>query len=1004
MDGLKAGQMETEQARHETEESLILAQFGTIHTTARKLQNGGPSSEGESQQITDDTNWKHFRPSTGANFMKRHRDNCNSPASVQGLFDQSSYMTKGEAMHEEYKHALNKQSLLVHQSKKLKVDSESKINDNMSSCLVDNLPELTNATDFECNAPQTGIKSDKRTSNFANGDILCLPRNKQVSNPNGAVSSPSTIDSTPVDLLEKTLSQYYPEQVSTTSQTSGSQLNAINGSLAHRLPSNGAQHPSLTSGLPDLAQLPESQQQQSEASVTAKGGNSYNSVNYVVNGYSNSFGADHQQQQRHQPESYCDQEMSLCQPSVMIPHPNTANNLKHQNDAQCYSKELDRQGIYAKVTQEFNQNSFLGCSADLQSTDTKEYGAFSSTRIQKLEQNKEPRSDQHQHHSTENQNQNQNSHQYGIQSPNYKLNSGNISRADSAGPMGPSRQLPDHAVLEKRVENMSQQRDGLCSTSQQRGWIELKSSNSQQQTTNCISIQAQEQDMWKEFPANIQSERQTENTNSQLLEPNPEQRFQTREVFTGSSQKPSNYQQQKQDHLQAKTHSDQAQHNAAPEWQHLNSKVPQMRQDLPQKSPQQCSFPQNQQTDSHCHTQVKSEHLCEDPDLQDILTPGFLATQEQQHCHLPRPLSHPPQFEEQQLKSPNYRPHSQPHPGQHQHQPSQSFRNHSDQFNNQHIHHGDLATFGYNTTQMKQLEQHQKQYPPTSGSSNLNQFQPQQPNNHCHQPNHVDFPQTSTQSQHHIPQVLLNQQVSTQMYPKPELQPKTSCTQFQKGPRLPQGPVGPQGDFQRHAALRMHLLQKQERQGPPHHPQSTCDPKHESLRAVKIENGPRFELSGSQEQQTQMQEKGTGVMYIKQENQQSLCEKSNSQASILASMEQSLRQYQLSPVFEKKSIAINSSNKVKVESSGSVTILSTNTDLNRAESSVAPATVALKNTPVSTPKKENLLQSFMDSPMKLLDTPIRNLLDTPMKTQYDIASCHCVGKAFYVEFNTFLMT
>ncbi|KAJ3614456.1 hypothetical protein NHX12_018028, partial [Muraenolepis orangiensis] len=40
--------------------------------------------------------------------------------------------------------------------------------------------------------------------------------------------------------------------------------------------------------------------------------------------------------------------------------------------------------------------------------------------------------------------------------------------------------------------------------------------------------------------------------------------------------------------------------------------------------------------------------------------------------------------------------------------------------------------------------------------------------------------------------------------------------------------------------------------------------------------------------------------------------------------------------------------------------------------------------------KEPSLQTFLESPMKLLDTPIKNLLDTPIKTQYDIASCHCV--------------
>ncbi|XP_073321906.1 methylcytosine dioxygenase TET2 [Pagrus major] len=981
--------METEQARHETEESLILAQFGTSHNISHKLQNGGQSSEGDSLQITGDTNWNHYKSSTGANSMKRHRENCNSPASGQGLFDQGSYMMNGELMNGELKHALTEQSLLVHQSKKLKIDSEIKGNDDMSSSLVDNFPELTKATEFECNTPQTEIKLDKRNCHFPNGDIFGLPRNKQVSIPNGAVSPPSTIESTPGDLLTKTLSQYYPEQVSIAQQTSGPQLDAVNGSLANKLPSEGAQPPSSTSGLPNSTQMPDSQQQPPGASGSVEGGNSYNSVGYIVNGYSNNFEADHQQQQHQQqqqqrPPSYSGQELSQGQLPGMIPPTNTANgSQQHQNGPQCYPDDTNPQGLYAKANQEFNQNSFLERNAPLQSAEAGGFGSFPNSGLQ-MGQNEEPRSGQHQHHGTDR------GHQYGIQPQTLKQNAGN-----NTGSMGPSLQQPRHAGLENGMESTSQQRANLsCSTPHQRGWMKLNSSHSQQQPVSDPLSQAQEPDVWRGFPAKPQSEQQTANpqVHCQMLEPNSAQRFQTQGVFTESSQGSNSFQQQQQDRPPAQTHCAPAQHNTAPEWQQSNSKAPQMHQSLPQKMPEQCNFPQNQQADSRYHTQMQSEHLCEDPDLQDILSPVFLPTQQQQqqqqHCHIQRPLSHPPQFEGQQLKSPNYRPRSQPQPGQQQLQPNQPLRNNSAQSNNQHIQHGDHATFSYNnTTEMQQL-QHQRQYTPNSGNSNLKQFQPQRPNNHCHQPNHVDISQTSTQSQPHLPQGTLNQQV----YPKAEQQLNISCAQFQRGPRLPLGPMGTHGDFQRHAALRMHLLQKQERQGPPHPPQSIGDPKHD-LRAVKMENGPRFELPGSQqqEQQLQMREAGMGGIQVKQENQQTLCDQSKRPGSILASMEQSLRQYQLSPVFEKKSLVINPSNKVKVESSGPVTILSTNTDMSGVElPAAAPVNVALKKPPDSTPKKEQLLQSFMESPMKLLDTPIRNLLDTPMKTQYDIASCHCV--------------
>ncbi|KAF1395320.1 hypothetical protein PFLUV_G00010310 [Perca fluviatilis] len=973
--------METEQTRHEKEESLILAQFGTSRNISHKLQNGGQSSEGDSLQITGDTNWNHYKPSAVVNSMKRHRENSNSPASVHGLFDQGSYVMNGELMNGELKHALVDQSLLVQQPKKFKVDSEIKRNDDMSSSLVDSFPEMTKATEFECNTPQTEIKLDKRNCNYSNGDIFCLPRNKQVSIPNGAVSPPSTIESTPGDLLEKTLSQYYPEQVLITPQTSGPQLDAVNGSLANTLSSEGAQPPSLTSGLPNSGQMPDSQQQQPGALGNVEGGNNYNSVNYVVNGYSNNFKADHQQQQHQQrPPSYSGQELTLGQLPGMISPTNTANSSQqHQNGPRCYPEDTNPQDIYAKANQEFNQNSFLERNAPLQAAKTGGYGPFLNSGIQ----SEETRSGQHQRHGTDR------GHHYGLQPQTFKQNAGNSHGADSTRPMGPSPQQPCHG-LENGMENTSQQRANLPgSTSHQRGWVELNSSHSQQQPASGPSSQAQEQDMWRGFPAKPQSEQQAANpqVHCQMLEPNPAQRFQKQAGFTDSSQGSKSFQQQQQDCLPAQTHCAPAQHNTAPEWQ-SNLKAPQMRQPLPQKMPEQHNFRQDQQADSRYHTHMQTEHLCEDPDLQDILSPGFLPSQQQQqqeHCHLQRPLSHPPQFEGQQLKSPDYRPRSQP--SQQQLQPSQPLTNNSAQSNNQHTQHSDHATFSYNnTTEMQQLQQLQRQFPPNSGSSNLKQFQPQRPNNHSHQPNHSDFSQTSTHSQPHLPQAALNQQVSTQMYHEAEQQLKTSCTQFQRGPRLPPPPVGP------HAALRMHLLQRKERQGPPHPLQSTSDPKH-GLRAVKMENGPRFELpcSQQQEQQLQMQEAGIGGVHVKQENQPSLCERRQGQGNILASMEQSLRQYQLSPVFDKKSLVVNSLNKVKVESSGPVTILSTNTDLSRVESSAAaPAAVAKKNPPDSTPKKEHLLQNFMDSPMKLLDTPIKNLLDTPMKTQYDIASCHCV--------------
>lgn len=897
--------METERARHETEESLILAQFGTSHNISDKLQNGDESAKGDSQTI-EDTNWNHYKASTGANSMKRLRESCNSPRSVQGLFDQGSYMMNGELMNGELKHPLNDQPLIAHQPKKLKTNPDLKGND-ISSSLEENFPELTKATDFECNTSQTEITLDKRNCNFPNGDIFGLPRNKGVPIPNGSTTPSANMDNCPGDLLQKTLSQYYPEQVSIAQQTTEPQLNAVNGSFANKS-DEGAQP---FSGMSNSVQNPNSQQQQPGLSVSAEESNNYSSINYVVNGFSKNFEADHHQQQQFQQRQPYHSRRELPLGQQADASSKTGNLAKqNQNSQQCYPDSTNCQGAFVKGNQEMNP---IRQNTPRQASDIGGRGPFPSSLLQNMSQNEGPHSGQN--HDLES------GHQFVVQQQTSKQNVSHTSRAGNMESMGPSLQQLCH------VEG------GMPS-------------------------QAHEQDMWRGFPARSQPSQQPNNAlvHRQMLDSNQVNRFQAQDSnsnnFTDSGQGPNSFQQQQQDSIQGKTHCAQGKHNAAPEWQQSNSKAPELHPSLPQKLPKQCNFTPSHQAERHLSMQ--SEHLCEDPDLQDILSPGFSVSQ-QQHCNLQRPLSHPPQSEQQQIKSPNYRPRSQPQPIQQQPKPNHLLMNNSTLSNNQHI--------DYNkTTEMQQQQQYQMQYPSNFTASNPKQFQQHQPNNHC-QPNHEDI------SQPH----------STHIYPKDEM--KVSCAQLQRGPGMPLKSLGPHGEMQRHEALRTHLLQKQERQGLPHPSQRIGDPTQ----------GLGTMTSQQQAPPLPMQDGGMGRVKIKQENQQLLCDQSRRPGSILASMEESLRQYQLSPVFEKKSMVLNSLNKVKVESSGAVTILSTNNEPGVMESFAASSTnIAIKK---ETPKKENLLQSFIDSPMKLLDTPIKNLLETPMKTQYEIASCHCVGKS-----------
>ncbi|CAJ1067407.1 methylcytosine dioxygenase TET1 isoform X2 [Xyrichtys novacula] len=71
----------------------------------------------------------------------------------------------------------------------------------------------------------------------------------------------------------------------------------------------------------------------------------------------------------------------------------------------------------------------------------------------------------------------------------------------------------------------------------------------------------------------------------------------------------------------------------------------------------------------------------------------------------------------------------------------------------------------------------------------------------------------------------------------------------------------------------------------------------------------------------------------------------------------------------------------KLERSGPVTVLSTGTDGDSAE---------------STPIKNNI-NSFLESPMSFLDTPTKNLLNTPSKKLADLPSCQCVDQIIEKE-------
>ncbi|KFO89858.1 Methylcytosine dioxygenase TET2, partial [Buceros rhinoceros silvestris] len=195
-------------------------------------------------------------------------------------------------------------------------------------------------------------------------------------------------------------------------------------------------------------------------------------------------------------------------------------------------------------------------------------------------------------------------------------------------------------------------------------------------------------------------------------------------------------------------------------------------------------------------------------------------------------------------------------------------------------------------------------------------------------------------------------------------------------------------DFQKHAALRWHLLQKQEQQA--YQQPKTETGSSAARKPIKIEAGTKSNVCmrpSAGQLENRMWKKP-----IKQENQHFGCENMQ-QKSIIETMEQQLKQIQVKSLFDHKTFTVKSPKHVKVETAGPITILSRNTSAADFDAQTPILDQQANLSAEKTPTKRTagtVLNNFLDSPSKLLDTPVKNLLDTPAKTQYDFPSCSCV--------------
>ncbi|KAJ8403686.1 hypothetical protein AAFF_G00350120 [Aldrovandia affinis] len=1031
--------METEKASHEAEERQILAPISPVHQTENlitKLQNGNQLPEVLPPQTNGDASWNHFKLNEGVNQMKRRGEKCSSPVGMQDMFAQSPYLKNGGI-----KHSLSEPSLLgFQQSKKLRVDPEiNGQNDNViawdkaksvgMASKLDCFPDLSKHSVLDCDGLQEQ-KLDSKYCNFSDGDIYSLSRNKQLAFPNGATVNSPSMEDTHGDLLEKTLSQYYPDHISIAPQSKSNE-DSSKSPVSNDMPEKTIDSPILSSGFPISAQNSAFEQQERISPEV-----------HIGDGYSASLAMDEQQSQR---QSFPLQDASAAQDPCSKAEEGSrpvrlVDSSNSQNGTEGSSDSMKTLTMNLHSDEEFNQDS---CPrVPFQDWEGERFSPFTDDAMAAMVGGKEtdlscPSQDQNPNLNSQ---MSQDQVQIEVQQQTQLMGAPeSYSQQGSPGPArsnqpnllepnkGASTLEPEthlippcekgknetnNVTFEGETEEVLQQTDHFPEVN----WIDLNSSQPPQSLGPPQT--------WKDFSSQAQQQCQTDAQNQdQMQNVGPMQGFQ-KEGFNQSSFR----QQENQlcNVYKPELVQNQICYNTRPEWQQPHPKTPpsqhkepQIESNKSQPISQQYDTPQ-QQVENQFHTQTQQEHLFDSTqDIEQILESGYLQQQQPVPTHpsegqpVNNALQHHPSLNsqrvgepkdqlqdssqsqldsqllnrikleeyirlERELKSSNCKPQNQ----QVQHQTVQNrtartspgFLDSS--LPNAQTQHD--AKFAYSYAQVSEdcdfnTKAKQLQY----NQSPVTQNQYSQQHHIQPQSNPTGFPQPPSPQSHQPPQVpqgAFNQQLSGQMYPKAESQ--ASCVQFQQGQLQNQN----YREFQKHAALRMHLLQKQEKQG---HQQSLDEFKH-ILQAIKREGGSRTEPPIAQHY------KVTPAMraMIKQEHPQMTCEQSQ-QKSIIATMEHQMKKYQLSPVFERKSLVVKSPNKVKVETSGPVTILSTNADLGGEDmGAVTPSDITSDFTP--TKKVEPNLNSFLESPLKLLDTPIKNLLDTPIKTQYEIPSCHCV--------------
>ncbi|XP_009075971.1 PREDICTED: methylcytosine dioxygenase TET2, partial [Acanthisitta chloris] len=1079
--------------------------------SAVKLQNGSPATERPEVEVNGDHKLLFIKSNCEVPHPKGSPNNRVSPDLLQEKKVYSKYMQNGGI-----KRTFSEPSLYgLHDSKKVKQDKElngekAEPEDNsektsVSNCYSEKKPESFTTQENEASdlMPSTKYNSggsenphdlliqdeqEQENTHCHNRDIVLLLKNKAVPMPNGATVSASSMESMHGELLEKTLSQYYPEHVSIAMQKNTSHINAITSQATNEL-SYETTHTSHTSGQITSPQTSNSELPQVPAVVVTEVYNKEDSSKPPALPGSCSLQKPELQLQQQTP-GYDPHQLHIGNSNVhgsigQIPNQDlslsSSSNLQAQSTTlERYSEQAENNGAFFKQNSTFHKDSSTPPAPEMNS-------ALSSMVLEV-------------HHSYDN--------RCDETFPGDLKNEG-----QQEGPMSESPSLSQQPHPQQRLLQQAQASQEGVSESNPRAAVAAPVQHCPEETT-------------------LASEPPLQNLHAPRREGELQQRYQH---FSGQREPEIPPDKEKD---QVKEPVQQAHHYSKPAWIELVST--QFRQGEPPQKPSKALLRSILQYQANTAQAVYTKQYAGSPDAlkgpsgqpqsqktmqQEQLTPLYKSESSQLQPHLmadqqlpfqkhsPQPQltkvdsllksqvqQHPPQqlhFQqrpeqqaEQPLGAPLKQQHLNPQPGEngqflHSHILQQMLQKQAQPV---HLPCGPQLT----PNQQQALQMKKKDLPQAVSHSQSNAEQPldrtsfnQLKADECFQTGNkyiksTAFPVPNPQqvqtmnskaplytqkanaglqhpcpnNMHLIPEKKGNaanverfgankmqdlqhvqyfsnnltakqdvnhcfqeqeQQAQQASVIQPPALPPSQCYGASLNQDLPNKPAPqiPQQylphsqtaphsqdqrgchvqsqtpkDFQKHAALRWHLLQKQEQQAC-QQPKPEIGPSA-ARKPIKTEAGTKSNVCmrpSAGQLENKMWKKT-----IKQENQHFGCENMQ-QRSIIETMEQQLKQIQVKSLFDHKTFTIKSPKHVKVETAGPITILSRNTSAADFDAQTPILDQQANLSAEKTPTKRTagtVLNNFLDSPSKLLDTPVKNLLDTPAKTQYDFPSCSCV--------------